>query len=392
MKSLSTVLFVFIANMLCAQGIDFVSSDTKWADILTKAKAENKVIFMDAFTTWCGPCKKMSADIFPQKSVGDYFNKQFVNVKMDMEKGEGIDLAKKYKIRAYPTYLFIDGNGELVHKSLGMMPAPEFIKVGESAADPNKQFFTLKKKFDKGEREPAFVKNLLDAAVKSGENEIASEVMNIFMDTQKDLGTKENMDLLINSTQKIESKAYKYIVNNRAAFDKKYEKELVEYRILFEPSNEIIKKFTYNNQNLDVEKAKTFLNLHISKEQTEQMVILATIQLSQMKQDLPALIKNFETYLDKYPSANSGFLNNAAWTFYEQVDEKERLEKAVKWSLASIASQDNFMYNDTAAALYFKLKNKNKAKVHAEKAIKLAKVHGEDASETEGLLKKIEAM
>jgi thioredoxin-related protein len=392
MKSLSTVLFVFIANMLCAQGIDFVSSDTKWADILTKAKAENKVIFMDAFTTWCGPCKKMSADIFPQKSVGDYFNKQFVNVKMDMEKGEGIDLAKKYKIRAYPTYLFIDGNGELVHKSLGMMPAPEFIKVGESAADPNKQFFTLKKKFDKGEREPAFVKNLLDAAVKSGENEIASEVMNIFMDTQKDLGTKENMDLLINSTQKIESKAYKYIVNNRAAFDKKYEKELVEYRILFEPSNEIIKKFTDNNQNLDVEKAKTFLNQHISKEQTEQMVILATIQLSQMKQDLPALIKNFETYLDKYPSANSGFLNNAAWTFYEQVDEKERLEKAVKWSLASIASQDNFMYNDTAAALYFKLKNKNKAKVHAEKAIKLAKVHGEDASETEGLLKKIEAM
>jgi tetratricopeptide (TPR) repeat protein len=121
-------------------------------------------------------------------------------------------------------------------------------------------------------------------------------------------------------------------------------------------------------------------------------VILATIQLSQMKQDLPALIKNFETYLDKYPSANSGFLNNAAWTFYEQVDEKERLEKAVKWSLASIASQDNFMYNDTAAALYFKLKNKNKAKEHAEKAIKLAKVHGEDASETEGLLKKIEAM
>jgi thioredoxin-related protein len=392
MKSLSTVLFVFIANMLCAQGIDFVSSDTKWADILTKAKAENKVIFMDAYTTWCGPCKKMSADIFPQKSVGDYFNKQFVNVKMDMEKGEGIDLAKKYKIRAYPTYLFIDGNGELVHKSLGMMPAPEFIKVGESAADPNKQFFTLKKKFDKGEREPAFVKNLLDAAVKSGENEIASEVMNIFMDTQKDLGTKENMDLLINSTQKIESKAYKYIVNNRAAFDKKYEKELVEYRILFEPSNEIIKKFTDNNQNLDVEKAKTFLNQHISKEQTEQMVILATIQLSQMKQDLPALIKNFETYLDKYPSANSGFLNNAAWTFYEQVDEKERLEKAVKWSLASIASQDNFMYNDTAAALYFKLKNKNKAKEHAEKAIKLAKVHGEDASETEGLLKKIEAM
>jgi thioredoxin-related protein len=392
MKFTVTFILITIANFAIAQGINFESHDTKWADILAKAKSENKVIFMDAYTTWCGPCKKMAADIFPQKEVGDYFNKQFVNVKMDMEKGEGLDLARKYKIRAYPTYLFIDGNGELVHKSMGMMPAPDFINVAQSAADPNKQFYSLKKKFDKGEREPAFVKNLLDAAVKSGENEVASEVMNVYMDTQKDLNTKENMDLLINSTQKIESKAYKHIVKNKAAFEKNYEKELVEYRILFEPSVEIIKKFGDDNQNLDVEKAKTYLNQHISKEQTEQMMILATIQLSQIKQDLPTMIKNFEVYLDKYPSVNSNFLNNAAWTFYEQVNEKERLEKAVKWSLKSIESQDNFMFNDTAAALYFKLKNKANAKLHAEKAIKLAKVHGEDASETESLLKKIEAM
>jgi thioredoxin-related protein len=392
MKFTVTFILITIANFAIAQGINFESHDTKWADILAKAKSENKVIFMDAYTTWCGPCKKMAADIFPQKEVGDYFNKQFVNVKMDMEKGEGLDLARKYKIRAYPTYLFIDGNGELVHKSMGMMPAPDFINVAQSAADPNKQFYSLKKKFDKGEREPAFVKNLLDAAVKSGENEVASEVMNVYMDTQKDLNTKENMDLLINSTQKIESKAYKHIVKNKAAFEKNYEKELVEYRILFEPSVEIIKKFGDDNQNLDVEKAKNYLNQHISKEQTEQMMILATIQLSQIKQDLPTMIKNFEVYLDKYPSVNSNFLNNAAWTFYEQVNEKERLEKAVKWSLKSIESQDNFMFNDTAAALYFKLKNKANAKLHAEKAIKLAKVHGEDASETESLLKKIEAM
>jgi thioredoxin-related protein len=392
MKFLSTALFIFVANMVFSQGIDFVSHDTKWADILAKAKTENKVIFMDAYTTWCGPCKKMAADVFPQKEVGDYFNKQFVNVKMDMEKGEGIDLAKKYKIRAYPTYLFIDGNGELVHKSMGMMPAPDFINVGQSAADPNKQFFTLKKKFDKGERGSAFVKNLLDAALKSDESEVASEVMNTFMDTQKDLGTKENMDLIINSAHKIESKAYKYIVNNKAAFNKNYQKELVEYRIYFEPSNVIIKNFTDSESNLDVEKAKTYLSQHVSKEQAEQMVILATIQLAQMKQDLPTMIKNFEVYLDKYPSLNGMFLNNAAWTFYEQVDEKARLEKAIRWSLASLQSNDCYMFNDTAAALYFKLKDKNKAKEYAEKAIKIAKVSGENAAETESLLKKIEGM
>jgi thioredoxin-related protein len=146
MKFTATLVLISLANFAIAQGINFESHDAKWADILAKAKTENKVIFVDAYTTWCGPCKKMAADVFPQKEVGDYFNKNFINAKIDMEKGEGPQLSKQYKVRAYPTYLFVDGNGELVHKSLGMMPAPDFIKVAESAADPNKQFFTLKKK------------------------------------------------------------------------------------------------------------------------------------------------------------------------------------------------------------------------------------------------------
>jgi thioredoxin-related protein len=392
MKSLSTMLLVLIAKILCAQGIAFVSQDTKWADILAKAKTENKVIFMDAYTTWCGPCKKMAADVFPQKEVGDYFNKQFVNVKMDMEKGEGVDLAKKYKIRAYPTYLFIDGNGELVHKSSGLMPAPDFIKVAESGADPNKQFFTLKKKFDKGEDNPEVLLKMIEAAYKADDAEFKAKVTDAYFNIQKDWSTKESMALIVQSTMPIDSKFFQYFIQNKAAFEKYNRKDFVEYRFIVEPAIEIGKKFSNDKKELDFEKAKSYLEKYLTTAHLEQIISFSAIANFDMKKDTSNYLKQTETYLDKYGTNNISFLNKAAWNFYEKASEKTQLEKAVKWSLKSIESFDNFMFNDTAAALYFKLKNKVKAIEHAEKAIKLAKEHGEDASETETLLKKIEAL
>ena len=90
MKYINAVTLLFICSISFSQGINFVPEDMKWQDVLAKAKKENKIVFVDAYTTWCGPCKWMAANIFPTKEVGDVFNASFVNAKIDMEKGEGI--------------------------------------------------------------------------------------------------------------------------------------------------------------------------------------------------------------------------------------------------------------------------------------------------------------
>lgn len=69
-----------------AQGVEF--RDISFAGALKAAKAENKTVFMDCYTSWCGPCKMMTNDIFPQEKVGKYMNENFVCVKYDMEKGK----------------------------------------------------------------------------------------------------------------------------------------------------------------------------------------------------------------------------------------------------------------------------------------------------------------
>ncbi len=109
-----------------------VFTQARWKEILQKAKAEKKIIFLDAYASWCGPCKKLQREVFTRKDVGDYFNARFINVKMDMEVGEGPALAQQYPLEGYPTLFFIDGNGKVVRNVLGYMSANDLLAVGKS--------------------------------------------------------------------------------------------------------------------------------------------------------------------------------------------------------------------------------------------------------------------
>ena len=110
-------------------GIQF--TDAAWKTHLAKAKAENKLVFLDAYTSWCGPCKMLQKNVFTQSTVGDFFNKEFINVKVDMEKGEGPDLALQYPLEGYPTLFFIDGDGKVVKKVLGYISPEELLAIGK---------------------------------------------------------------------------------------------------------------------------------------------------------------------------------------------------------------------------------------------------------------------
>ncbi len=112
-------------------GIKFFHGTLKEAKV--KAKKENKLIFIDCYTTWCGPCKSMAKKTFVNKEVGDYFNKNFICLKMDMEEEEGVNTASIYAIEAYPTYLFIDFKGDVKHRDLGYIDSESFIEVGKMA-------------------------------------------------------------------------------------------------------------------------------------------------------------------------------------------------------------------------------------------------------------------
>jgi thioredoxin-related protein len=149
MKSYLLVLSLFLltANAF-AQGIQFEQGS--WTDVKAKAKAEKKPIFVDAYTTWCGPCKKMAKEVFTQDGIGSYFNTTFINYQMDMEKGEGIEFAKLYEVNAFPTLLYFDSEGKLAFKAIGAKDENGLLSQAKLALNPEYQLATYKKEYEEG--------------------------------------------------------------------------------------------------------------------------------------------------------------------------------------------------------------------------------------------------
>lgn len=111
------------------EGIQFHKGT--WEEALQLAKKENKLIFLDIYATWCGPCKKLKANTFSNTEVGSYYNQNFVNVALDGEQGEGKILMQKYALRSFPSLLFIDGNGKVVGQTAGYHNSSQFIELGQ---------------------------------------------------------------------------------------------------------------------------------------------------------------------------------------------------------------------------------------------------------------------
>lgn len=384
MKKLAILSSLFIGAIAFAQGIKF--EDTNFKTILAKAKKENKLVFIDAYASWCGPCKLMVKNVFPQKAVGDYYNSHFVNAKIDMEKGEGIDLAKKYNVKAFPTYLFVDGNGEVIHRTLGYVEENDFIQFAKDAGDPSKRIGTLKQRFENGEKDPEFLKNLAELTMYN-DSEFAGRVMERYLSGKTELD-RGDVQMLLTGAQNTDSPLYKMFQARKAEITKILPAEKYDAIDKNIKINSIFKK-SYNadtktwNDSYFMTEAQKFL----TKDEAEKILKRAKAGRALKDKDIPTYEKlSLELYKDT-SAANSEELNSIAWNFFENVNTKSSLEKAVTWAQESVKKNENYANTDTLANLYNKIGDKKNAKLWAEKSIELAKKEGQDSADTEKLLK-----
>lgn len=365
-----------------------------WKDILTKAKSENKYVFLDAFTTWCGPCKLMDQHVYPKTEVGEFFNKNFVNAKIDMEKGEGLELAKLYKVKAYPSYLFVDGNGELVHRAVGFMQAPAFIKMSSNALDPEKQYVSLMKRFDNGETNQEFVYKLAYVARDAYDMLKAQELAAVYLKSQNNLLEEKNVKFIGDFTTKSSDPNFEFMRKNASVFEASIGKERYQrqmYNMVYQGSFEKVgfKKDSPREEASQFVKAASEYFIKTLPEQAPKLTHSFAMDVFQTTKEWDGYAKEAIGYYDKNPSIDWNELNDVAWGFYENVTNKEHLQKAVEWGLASVELNENYFNTDTVASLYFKLGDKAKAKEYAKRAIALGKEKGQDTTSTEKLLNDI---
>ena len=198
------VLIVLMAGIVWgaeaqSKGITFEQTK-EWKKVLKKAKKEKKLIFIDCYTSWCGPCKMLSSQVFTREDVGNQFNADFVNVKYDMEKdADGVMLKDKFEVKAFPTLVFVDPNTQqVVHKMVGAGSAEWLMEGGKIAKDPQNNLSGLTKRYEAGERTTDLLSRYLTALssayMQEKQGAVAAEYLNALSDDE--IVTKDNWELI----------------------------------------------------------------------------------------------------------------------------------------------------------------------------------------------------
>lgn len=390
MKKIISGLLLFSAVTAFAQeAIKF--EELPFKDLIAKAKKEKKIVFLDAYASWCGPCKMMERNVFTQKSVGDYFNANFVNARFDMEKGEGRDIAVKYGVRSYPTYLFLNGDGELVSQNFGYMEGSMFLTMAQDVNSPNNKKGSLKERFAKGEKDPEFLINIMKLNSSSDFN-FAKQASERYFENKKapEEFSKDDVGLLLFFLKSTEDKNYKVFADRKAEIIKFLPEET------YKEFDNQIKLGKIVEQSIDQQNKK--INEDYFMKNAEPLVGKhdAEVKLNQMKLGYYEQNANFPEYekaaLAYYKNSEAfepNELLKAAWVFAEHIKTQSSLKKAAEWAEKSVMRGESSENTYILAKLYFLTGNKEMAKTYAEMSKNMAAQAQKDSTLADELLKQI---
>ena len=224
---------LFLAILWCtqtgvlAQGIVFF--DGTWEQALEKSRAEEKPIFVDAYTTWCGPCKMMTQRTFPDPQVGDLFNANFISVKIDMEQEAGLAFQRQYPVRAYPTLLFIDGTGKEIKRVLGFQQVDAMLQIGRNILAGLDNSRELAAAYERGERDPNLVYTYIRSLNRAGQPSL--RIANDFLRGQTDLTTEANLKIIYEATLEADTRVFELLTRHRKEMNSLHGEEKVDTRI-----------------------------------------------------------------------------------------------------------------------------------------------------------------
>ena len=371
------VLITFSMTVFAQQSINF--QNTSFKDILAKAKSEKKLVFLDAFASWCGPCKMMEKNIFTLRSVSEYYNANFINARFDMEKGEGQEIAMKYGVRSYPTFLFLNGDGEVVMKNYGYMGEKDFLTIAQEANQPKYRNSSNKELFEKGESNPEFLLNMMSLYAQS-DYELAKKASERYFKVKNNQPlTKDELGMLLYFIKSPSDPNYQIFVAKKQEITTLMSEDIYNQ---FDTNIKITKilENTLDQKTGTINDDEFFKNAIPLVGKTE-----AEIALNRMKVIIYPNSGKFAEYekaaLSYYQNTENfetEELLKAAWIFSEHITTPSSLKKAEEWAEKSVMKSETPENTYILAKIYSKTGKKDHAKSYAEISKNLANAQGKD--------------
>ena len=376
------ITFGLLNFHLSAQGINWQKGN--FESILNRAKSEKKLVYVDIFTTWCGPCKQMDAEVFTNPEVGKMFNENFICYKIDGEKGEGKDLVEYFELESYPTSMFLDAEWNVVLKLEGFRPKERLLEAADKVKVRNKISGSdddLEQIYLKGRRDASFLLDYLKvrALQKMDNGVILDEYLGkISVEQQNSVNTQQ---LVLENASLLRGRAFDYLMAHKT--EEKFYRKLkgIISQNLNKAANQKNEKLLNDVLSTNGRLSKTFteanewnteakMNYLMLTNQPEKFFIIADFFMDTyvLKKDL-STFKNLPELKEQYQQK----IKRASRFVAEHFTERDKLEKVILWVKKSLEIEEKSFNNEIYSKILFTLNNKKEAIRLMERALTLAK-------------------
>jgi thioredoxin-related protein len=375
-----------------------------WKQILAQAKVEKKNIFIDAYATWCGPCKKMDADVYTDSKIADYVNQSFIPVKIQFDQtkndppqikdwySDAKKIQEDFQITAFPTYLFISPSGQLIYRSMGYQDVDQFMTLLKTANDPKQNYASQLKQFEQGKIKGQSLLKLALQAKEYKQDSIALKVAIAYKKTVIDRSSPQHVitpDLLkylykfydlILVDDRIADYMYHHPLAADSGFNSPgYTRDFTDYLVYRSKIDPVVKPSgKYADQLPNWNNLEDSITKSYDRTTAKRLMLSAKLDWYGAKEDWQNVIKyNIEKIetngLDTAGLGKTAINNLVYYVFFKYSDDPIVLQKAASYMETIMKAKPNVEYwIDTYANVLYKLGRKEEAIAQEQKALAIA--------------------
>ena len=388
MKHLLLVFGLFLGSPFANAQVNFFDGSLQQA--VTKAKDENKFLFVDCYTDWCYWCKVADSTTFQSEVVAKCMNKGYVAIKLDMERGEGRDLGMKYRVFGYPTFLVFNSEGQILSSTSGYIKDDEkFVLALKSATAGEPEYHYKSHINDKVALPDFYTASFKDADSDKKVVSPKQEEVNAWLMKQEDLTTEVAWNVMRKFELDIQN--MKRFVEDIKMFRKLYGNEEVDSKVVNIASGMLETSIEKKDES-SLKDIKEFIDTYHSEENREKVKLKFNLRYAEKTENWKIYARVAQAIIDLDGLKNNlDQVNSFAWTLYSDCDDQSILKDAVAWMQTVVKAEPNYARQDTYAALLYKTQQYELALVAADEALILGEKQGQEVTETKELIGKIKA-
>jgi thiol-disulfide isomerase/thioredoxin len=356
-------------------------------EALDLSRIEKKPVFFMGFAEWCGHCNEMKQHVLTDSAVANFYTSHFICFTKDLEKDDGVSLGKKFHVKSYPVFVFLDSNGTTLYQVVGEFKAENFIDQGRNALNPQKQLPYLRCEFEAHPSDSLRCYNYILALLRAGLE--LKQPVNTYFATQSDqqLLNEMNWKIINIGISDMQSREFQFVLSHQKEFGVIVTPAKVERKIFRTVAYNLQPLANTNDTLLYFEQRRVAEAIHLFP--VDSIILTFDLMVYETNNKWNAYQSSAFEGTEKYFWQDYAQLRHIADIFLKHVTDIMALKKASVWAKRSVEIKSEYGNSLLLAKLLEKCGDLPGARQAAEQAKEIAGRTNANTAEADQLLLRV---